>query len=116
MKGEEVKRILRANGITQKDLADKFGVSTQNISDRLSKDDIRTSLLEDIVMTTGIPMSAFYPDCGISQGDKSNAQIGQNSYNSTAMLEIAFNALKAQMKEKDEQIARLLSVIEKLSK
>jgi len=60
MKGEDVKRILKANGVTQKDLAVKFGVTAQSISDRLGKDDVSTGFLEAVSDATGIPMSAFF--------------------------------------------------------
>lgn len=59
MKGEEVKKILRANGITHKMLADSFGTTVQNIGSLLSKDDVRTGLLEDISKATGIPLQDF---------------------------------------------------------
>ena len=61
MKGEEVKNILKANGITQRDLADKFGVTAQSISDRLGKDDVSTGFLEKVSKLTGIPLTAFFP-------------------------------------------------------
>ena len=54
MKGEDVKKILKANGVTQRDLAEKFGTTAQNISDRLGKDDITTGFLEAISAATGI--------------------------------------------------------------
>lgn len=59
MSGEEVKRILAANGLTQKDLAAMLGMSPQNLGSQLSKDDIRTGLLEDISKVTGIPLQDF---------------------------------------------------------
>ena len=64
MKGEDVKRILKSYGVTQNDLAEKFGTSPQNISGRLQKDDILTGFIEDICRVTGIPMSAFFPGVG----------------------------------------------------
>ena len=64
MKGEDVKRILKSYGVTQNDLAEKFGTSPQNISGRLQKDDILTGFIEDICGVTGIPMSAFFPGVG----------------------------------------------------
>ena len=60
MKGEEVKKILKANGVTHKMLADSFGTTVQNIGSLLSKDDIRTGLLEDISKVTGIPLQDFF--------------------------------------------------------
>ena len=59
MKGEDVKKILTANGITQQSVADMLGISRANLNGMLGKDDIRTGLLEDISRVTGIPMSTF---------------------------------------------------------
>ena len=95
MKGEEVKKILKANGITHKMLAEKFGTTIQNIGSLLSKDDVRTGLLEDIVRETGIPMSAFYPELG---------DVPQDMGEVSKMLA-----------KKDEQIDRLLTILEKIS-
>ena len=60
MKGEDVKKILMANGLTQQAVADMIGVSRANLNGMLGKDDIRTGLLESISKATGIPMSAFF--------------------------------------------------------
>lgn len=60
MSGEEVKRILSANGITQRDLAARLEMSPQNLGGQLGKDDIRTGLLEEISRATGIALSVFF--------------------------------------------------------
>ena len=74
MRGEEVKRILKANGVTQRDLAAKFGVTAQNISDRLGKEDISTGFLESISKATGIPMAEFIPGVeSASRADEPNS-------------------------------------------
>ena len=62
MSGEEVKRVLAANGVTQRDLAEKLGTTPQNISNLLAREDVRTGFLEDISKTTGIPLAAFFGD------------------------------------------------------
>ena len=59
MSGEDVKRILAAHGITQRELAASLGTSPQNIGSQLSKEDVRTGLLEDISRVTGIPLQDF---------------------------------------------------------
>ena len=104
MKGEDVKKILKANGITQRDLAEKFGTTAQNISDRLGKDDITTGFLENISAATGIPVSAFYP--ASVWGSVVNSPAAQNQV--TNIPESVIQLLA----KKDEQIDRLLSIIE----
>ena len=59
MKGEDVKKILTANGITQQSVADMLGISRANLNGMLGKEDIRTGLLEDISRVTGIPLETF---------------------------------------------------------
>lgn len=59
MSGEEVKRILTGNGISLKVLAERLGTTPQNVSNLLSKEDIRTGLLEDISRVTGITLDSF---------------------------------------------------------
>jgi len=60
MSGEDVKKILGANGITQRELASRLKMSPQNLGSQLGKEDIKTGLLEDISRVTGIPMGAFF--------------------------------------------------------
>lgn len=59
MSGEEVKKILAGNGVTLRSLAGMLNTTPQNISNLMSKDDIRTGLLEDIARVTGIPLESF---------------------------------------------------------
>lgn len=61
MKGEEVKKILKSYGVTQNDLAEKFGTSPQNISGRLQKEDISSGFIQEISRLARIPLSAFFP-------------------------------------------------------
>ena len=104
MKGEEVKRVLKAAGFTQKDLADKFGTTTQNISDRLGKDDISTGFLERISSATGIPLSSFYPN-----------HWHVMAYSQNQDSPIVPDSVIQLLAKKDEQIDRLLAIIDKLS-
>ena len=60
MSGEEIKKILTANGITQRELASRLGMSPQNLGSQLGKEDIKTGLLEEISKATGIQMSVFF--------------------------------------------------------
>lgn len=60
MNGEEVKKILGARGITQRELASRLKMSPQNLGGQLGKEDIRTGLLEEVSKVTGIPMTDFF--------------------------------------------------------
>ena len=95
MNGEEVKKILSSRGFSQQQVADLLGKSRANLNGMLGKEDIKTGLLEEIVRVTGIPMSAFYPELGDAPQD---------------MGEVSKILAK-----KDEQIDRLLTILEKMS-
>lgn len=123
MKGVTVKEILRKNGFTLADVAKRLGESSQNFSSLLSKDDIRSSLIERIADATGLPISAFYEDTGIAvaQGEHASAIVGNNNvtHESTAsfLAEIAAQrkiteTCQAQNAKSQEQIDRLLGLLE----
>ena len=101
MKGEDVKKILKANAVTQRDLAEKFGTTAQNISDRLGKDDITTGFLEAISAATNIPLATFYPN-----------HWHVMAYSQNQDSPIVPDSVIQLLAKKDEQIDRLLSIIE----
>lgn len=112
MKGLHVKKILREKGISIAHCARMLGISQQNLSAALSKDDIRTGLLESIAEAIGTNMPYFYgvDSSGISastSGDSSMTVAGnQNNVNSDNFVQL--------LAKKDEQIDRLLTIIETL--
>lgn len=119
MKGLYVKEILKKNGYTVSAVAEKLGISNQNLFSLLGKDDVKTSTLERIAEATGLPVSLFYGDTHIHAqiGDNSSAVNGNNNQVNTAtgdfMRELA--AQRKLTEKSQEQIDRLLGVIEKLS-
>ena len=119
MKGIEVKAILKKQGLTITGVAEMLGESQQNLNSMLSKDDIRTGLLERISEATGLPIAMFYGDSAINAnlGNYSSAVTGNNIQVNTSTGEF-LKELAAQRKlteKSQEQIDRLLGVIEKLS-
>ena len=113
MKGIEIKRILSENGVSVAHIARHLGLSQQNLSAALQKDDIRTGLLEDIAGAIGKDVSFFYgvgtsAGSALASGDNSTAVAGNNNRVNTERF---VNLLA----KKDEQIDRLLSIIEALS-
>ena len=119
MKGLTIKEILRRNGYTLASVAEKLGESSQNLSSLLGKDDVKTGLLERISEATGLPIAAFYGDTHVhaTLGNNSSAVTGNNiQVNTTTGEFLKELAAQRQMTQKSqEQIDRLLSVIEKLS-
>lgn len=102
MKGSAIKEVLRTNKLQMKDIAERMGTSLSNLSAGLSKDDVRTGLLEDISEASGIPIAVFYGE-GFSTVQtatgNNNTQVAGNSnaVNSDA-------AVLAIIKMKDEQL------------
>lgn len=119
MKGIDVKTELRRNGFTLTQVASLLGESQQNLNAALSKDDIRTGLVERISQVTGLPIAVFYGDSnmGNGSGNQSSIVAGNNNRINTQQAEF-LRELSAQRKlteKSQEQIDRLLGVIEKLS-
>lgn len=113
MKGIEIKRILSENGVSVAHIARLLGLSQQNLSAALQKDDIRTGLLEDIAGAIGKDVPFFYgvgtsAGSALASGDNSTAVAGNNNRVNTERF---VNLLA----KEDEQIDRLLSIIESLS-
>ena len=119
MKGLTVKEILRKNGYTISAVAEKLGVSNQNLFSLLGKEDVRTSTIERISEVTGLPISMFYGGSSIAltSGENSPAVSGNNNHVGTQpdrfLDELA--AQRALTEKSQEQIDRLLGVIERLS-
>lgn len=119
MKGIDVKTTLKKQGFTLTSVAAALGESQQNLNSLLSKDDVRTGLLERICQATGIPIAVFYGDTsmGNGSGNQSSIVAGNNNHINTQQDEFLRElAAQRRLTEKSqEQIDRLLGVIEKLS-
>lgn len=113
MKGIEVKKILQENGVSISHCARILGTSQQNLSSALNSDDIRSGLLEDIASILGKDVPFFYgvdsSACSAVAGENATAVAGNNNrVNSESLVNL--------LTKKDEQIDRLLNIIESLSK
>lgn len=110
MKGEVVKGVLKKHGVNIRDLAARLGMTNQNVSQLLGKDDIKTGLLERISDTTGIDLSEFYgkPFAAVG-GNNFGTAAGSISVNDNSGL---VNALNVAL----EQNNRLLAIIEKMQR
>lgn len=114
MKGIELKKYLLENKITVASVARLIGTTPQNLSSKLLAEDISTGLLESIAAAVGKDVPFFYGCdssgcCASAAGECSTAVAGnQNNVNSERFVQL--------LTKKDEQIDRLLAVIETLSK
>lgn len=109
MKGQKIKEILRAEGITLSEVASLLGYdSDQRLHSALRSADVKSGLIEEIARVTNKSVGFFYglPMCINDHGiqDSDNA-----TYNATE-ISVRFIGL---LEKKDEQIDRLLTIIEK---
>lgn len=113
MTGQAVKQILTSRGVKIVDLAEKMGESIQNMSSLLKVQDIKTGTLERISKASEIPISEFYgvAPFNIANGDGNTQVAGNVSHVNTDLSKLVDSINK-----KDEQIDRLLSIIERMQK
>lgn len=105
------------------DVAERIGVSLQNLSAMLAREDIRTGLLEKIAAAIGEPISFFYGETpagsqATASGDGSTAIAGNgNKVHEGADKFLTELAAQRGLTEKAmEHNGRLLGIIEQLSK
>lgn len=99
MKGKDIKDVLAKHSIPQTEIAKLLGITPNNLNNMLSKDDIRTGLLEGIATAANIPISVFYGDTFNISG--SNNATGNNSTNTVNATD---ERLLSLLVSKDEQL------------
>lgn len=99
MKGKDIKDVLAKHSIPQTEIAKLLGITPNNLNNMLSKDDIRTGLLEGIATAANIPISVFYGDTFNISG--SNNATGNNSTNTVNTTD---DRLLSLLVSKDEQL------------
>ena len=98
MTGQKIKDILRSEGITIADVARMLGHNgDQRLHSALKSEDVKSGLIEDIARVTNKSVCYFYEGSG----------------NTVATLSEKFIAL---LEKKDEQMERLIGIIEKNNK
>lgn len=103
MKGSVIKEVLKSNNRQMKIVAEKMGTSLSNLSAGLSKDDVRTGLLEEIAEASGLPISLFYGETfgpARSVTGNNNTQVAGNANNVNTGDGVVLELLKM----KDEQL------------
>jgi len=98
MTGEQLKHIIERSGYTKTDLANKLGIMPQQLNNVFNSNDIKTGMLERIADILGVPVYSLY---------------GGTQTNSDKVAETTPSNYDA-IKRRDEQIDRLLSIIEKM--
>ena len=105
MSGEELKHIIEHSGWRMKSIAERMGISAQQLNNMFSAADVKSGTLEKVASILGVPVASFYGD-----GDTNVNQI-KNNIGGDNIIELApYDALR----KRDEQIDRLLTIIEKM--
>ena len=109
MTGKELKLLILSDDLTVAEVARRLGTSQQNLTCALSKEDIKTGLLERVAEVMEKPLAFFYGEkfstVQSAVGDN-NTQVGGNYQGSDpAVLEL--------LKMKDEQLTLTIKQVSK---
>lgn len=107
MTGKELKDIILSEKMTVAEVARRIGTTQQNLTCSLSKDDIRTGLLERVAAAMGKPLAFFYGEAfGAVQNvtGNNNTQVSGNSNTITSDA-----VMLALLKMKDEQLTMAMN-------
>ncbi|WP_289104611.1 hypothetical protein [uncultured Bacteroides sp.] len=109
MSGKELKEILRAEGINLSELAKKLGYDNdQRLHSALKSDDVKSGLIESIAKAINKNVCFFYPETGAAIATENSVSVSGHG-NSINSISEKFISL---LEKKDEQMDRLLSIIE----
>jgi transcriptional regulator with XRE-family HTH domain len=113
MTGERLKRIMKANGLTNNDVASKMDMTAQNLSALLSKDDIKTGFLERFCEVVGISPAELYGGNTTTANHLTAISGNGNMVGDFALADKLDKAMDENARL-IEQNSRLLGIIEKL--
>lgn len=109
MSGEELKEILKQEGFVLSELARLLGYdSDQRLHSALRAKDVSSGLIEKIARATNKSVCMFYPDSAKAVANDNSIAVSGNGNQISAISEKFIGLLE----KKDEQIDRLLTVIE----
>lgn len=115
MKGSEFKQILKTTGKSFVEIGEAVGMTPQLLNSIFTAKDVKTGTIEKFAHDLHLPISFFYPAQHTSQTTITNSTVGNNSTHG-GDSGVMGAALVAQLEKKDEQINRLLKIIETISK
>lgn len=122
MKGESIRRKIKLSGRRFTEIAESMGITPQALNKILGSEDVKTGSLERIADAMGVPVTYFYDENGNGNGSISasgHAMVANRDVNSeersVLVLAEQLSTKDKQISIKDQQIDRLLGIIEKLS-
>lgn len=105
MTGKEIKYIIERSGIRTNAFAEKMGISPQSLNSIFLSPDVKSGTIELVAKVLGVPVGELYGDDTKIINHQEVKDIGDNNN-----INLVFNSLR----NRDEQIDRLLTIIEKL--
>ncbi len=119
MTGNELKEILVNQGVVLSDLARLLGFENdQRLHSALRAADVRSGLIERIAKVLNKSVCSFYHDSSVAVSGVNVTNGGGlqrvGNINNVKSQDDAVAALVAQLSKKDEQIDRLLGLLEKI--
>lgn len=117
MDGELLKKALADNKISISEAARRLGMSQSTLSSALQNEDVRTGLLEKIAEILGRTPASFYTGdhsaTAVATGTQSTATANVQNDAGVAALAKQLDVKDGQIRIKDEQIDRLLGLLER---
>lgn len=108
MDGQEFQKILKKNGIKQKDVAAALGITQQSVSSLMRSASVKTTTLEKIAKAFSLEMAEFF---GSSDSEALAILKEENE-----RLRKEMESLRSENQRKDATIQRLIGIIEKQTK
>lgn len=125
MKGEKLKKIIRAHGYTVTSMAKRLGMYQQTLDRALSGDSVKSDLVESVAEALGISVADIYgstenggANIATANGEHASAVAGNNNTTTTGTDARWLDELSAQRKLTEkamQQNSDLLAIVKVLS-
>ena len=112
MDGQTLKRKVEASGLQMKVVAERMGITPQSLCSIFNTKDIKVTTIERMADALGIPVVSFFGEKPSNSIIANGSIIGSGDGNSVHTDAQQYLSLLA---KKDEQMDRLISVIERLT-
>lgn len=110
---DKIKQLCRVNNVTQKQLYAAIGVTDAGMRKMYARNSCEVTLLEKVASFFEVPISVFFNDSNDGTTAINNSLAIHGNGNSANNDTGAFLSL---LSKKDEQIDRLLGIIEQMNK
>lgn len=121
MKGADLKEKLRTSTYTMAEIAQKIGVSPQNLNASFSSEDVKSGLLEKLSQALEVPLAYFYGDsynvqgCNIVNSGSNNVANASNDKLIELLMskDTQLTMSMQQTSKAQEQITELIRMMQK---